>query len=151
MAKKRMEVPVINEMELISLIAGGSQVVAEQKVEPVPDVEISPKNEPEKKNRPASENSEPVTLKTESEPVQRKKKNILEDYVDTYLKRKNLKDRKYAFIREEYHQKISRLIHLLGVDGLSVGGYVDNVLEQHFKTFGEEIGRLYKNELEKLG
>jgi len=151
MAKKRMEVPVINEMELISLIAGGSQVVAEQKVEPVPDVEISPKKEPEKTYQASFEDSEPVTLKAESELKQRKKKNTQEDYVDTYLKRKNLKNRKYAFIREEYHQKISRLIHLLGVDGLSVGGYVDNVLEQHFKAFGEEIERLYKNELEKLG
>jgi len=151
MAKKRMEVPVINEMELISLIAGGSQVAPEQTAESVPDVKIAPKKEPEKTNHPASENAEPVTLKTESESVQRKKKNTQEDYVDTYLKRKNLKDRKYAFIREEYHQKISRLIHLLGVDGLSVGGYVDNVLEQHFKIFGEEIERLYKNELEKLG
>lgn len=49
------------------------------------------------------------------------------------------------YIRKEFHERITRIVQVIGKNELSLYSYLDNVLEQHFATYQEEISELYKN------
>ena len=40
--------------------------------------------------------------------------------------------------------RITRIVQVIGKNELSLYSYLDNVLEQHFATYQEEISELYK-------
>ena len=46
--------------------------------------------------------------------------------------------------RKEFHERITRIVQVIGKNELSLYSYLDNVLEQHFATYQEEISELYK-------
>ena len=48
------------------------------------------------------------------------------------------------YIRKEFHERINRIVQVIGKNELSLYSYLDNVLEQHFATYQEEISELYK-------
>lgn len=48
------------------------------------------------------------------------------------------------YIRKEFHERITRIVQVIGKNELSLYSYLDNVLEQHFATYQEEISELYK-------
>ena len=52
--------------------------------------------------------------------------------------------RKTVYIRKEFHERITRIVQVIGKNELSLYSYLDNVLEQHFATYQEEISELYK-------
>ena len=45
---------------------------------------------------------------------------------------------------KEFHERITRIVQVIGKNELSLYSYLDNVLEQHFATYQEEISELYK-------
>ena len=51
---------------------------------------------------------------------------------------------KTVYIRKEFHERITRIVQVIGKNELSLYSYLDNVLEQHFATYQEEISELYK-------
>lgn len=52
--------------------------------------------------------------------------------------------RQTVYIRKEFHERITRIVQVIGKNELSLYSYLDNVLEQHFATYQEEISELYK-------
>ena len=50
---------------------------------------------------------------------------------------------KTVYIRKEYHERIQRILRIIAKDKVSLFSYVDNVLEEHFKNFENEIRSLY--------
>jgi hypothetical protein len=55
---------------------------------------------------------------------------------------------KTVYISEEFHQKISRIVFMLGNGKITISDYLYNLLEQHFQDFGEDVKALY-NEKQK--
>lgn len=55
---------------------------------------------------------------------------------------------KTVYIRKQYHDRILKIVQVIGGNDLSLFSYLDNVLEHHFALFQEEITTLYnkKNE-----
>lgn len=51
---------------------------------------------------------------------------------------------KLTYVREEYRDRIDRIVHVIGKKGISIAGYVDHVLTQHFEEYEDSIHRLYK-------
>lgn len=80
----------------------------------------------------------------------RRKRTNTADYETTFLQRNELKARQSVYISKEIHEKVSRIVKVLGGRDLSVGGYIDNVLSQHFETYMDEINALYDIRYEKL-
>ena len=72
------------------------------------------------------------------------------NYDEVYLKKKELKTRQPVYISQEVHQDITRLVHLLALmnKGISVGGYIDNVLSEHLRQHKDEIADLYRQQLD---
>lgn len=57
---------------------------------------------------------------------------------------------KAIYVRPEFHQRIQRIVRLLGDDKISMYSYLDRVLEHHFATFDEEITVWCRNRLQSL-
>lgn len=55
---------------------------------------------------------------------------------------------KQVYIRKDYHDRILKIIQVIGRNELSIASYMDNVLAHHFATFQGEITELY-NECNK--
>ena len=57
---------------------------------------------------------------------------------------------KMAYIRQEYHERIMRITHVIGNGKLSLSAYIDHVLTQHFAE-NEEVSRsLYKKNYDNI-
>lgn len=52
------------------------------------------------------------------------------------------KDRKQANIRGEYHEKIAEIVQCAGQENITISGYLDNILRDHFETYRDDIARL---------
>ncbi len=50
---------------------------------------------------------------------------------------------KLVYVRREYHDRILKIIQVIGKNEISIASYIDNVLEHHFATYQAEITDLY--------
>src|SRR5690606_27824169 len=80
-----------------------------------------------------------------SKPVQREKnrtKRSLEgSYGDHFLKTHSMIKRgdKSIYIRQEYHERLSRIVQVIGKDQIPLYAYLDNILGHHFEMFEKAI------------
>lgn len=146
MAKQNPSTPV-DEQYLMSVIAGGFSVGKEPS-EPVTLQPKKPEEKPEEDETATSE-EKPNVVETTKEPVKRKRGNAA-GYETIFLQRGELKARQSVYISKEIHEKVSKIVSVIGGKELSVGGYIDNVLSQHFETYMNEISDLYEKNYAKL-
>ncbi len=68
------------------------------------------------------------------------------DYEALFFKESEVKTRngKVAYIRKEYHDRILKIVRVIGENDLSLFSYLDNVLEHHFTMFQDDITQLYR-------
>lgn len=46
---------------------------------------------------------------------------------------------KVVYIRPEYHERLLRIVQVTREKKTTLYSYIDNILEHHFKEFGEDI------------
>jgi hypothetical protein len=51
---------------------------------------------------------------------------------------------KSVYVRKEYHDRISQIISVIGINEVSIFGYIDNVLTHHFESFQDEMIQCFK-------
>ena len=80
----------------------------------------------------------------------RKKEVIISDFEQNFIRCSELSARagKLVYIRQEYHERINKIIRVIGKDQVSIFEYVDNVLTDHFERNEEQITKLYNEKLE---
>jgi hypothetical protein len=54
------------------------------------------------------------------------------------------RDRKVVYIRKEFHERMMRIVRVIGENDYTLFDYLSNVLEHHFDTFQNEITELYR-------
>ena len=71
----------------------------------------------------------------------RTKKGNDQDYESVFFKKPstNARDGKTVYIRPDFHEKLSRIVQVIGEDKITIYAYLDNLLEYHFQEFGEQI------------
>src|SRR5690606_5137807 len=80
-----------------------------------------------------------------NKPVQREKnrnkKSLDGSYGDHFLKTHSMAKRgdKSIYIRQEYHERLSRIVQVIGKDEIPLYAYLDNILEHHFELFEKAI------------
>lgn len=52
---------------------------------------------------------------------------------------------KLTYVRKDYHDRISRIVNILNVDGINISSYIDMVLTDHFKRYENQINYLNRN------
>lgn len=98
------------------------------------------KEEGEKKN-PRSQMDKPAATRKPS-------KVSSESYDAAFLKRNEIKTRQCVYISREIHKRISRIVSVLAKHELTVGGYIDLILERHLEENQEEINGLLRKEID---
>lgn len=74
-----------------------------------------------------------------------KRNEATSDYLSLFIAQSNGKARfgKHVPIRQEYHERIQKIVRIIGNDEISIFNYIDNVLSQHFEDFQQDIVKLY--------
>lgn len=52
---------------------------------------------------------------------------------------------KSIYIRPEYHERISRIVRIIGADEIPLYAYLDNILQHHFESFEQMIVQEYNS------
>ena len=75
-----------------------------------------------------------------------------EEYLERFLNAPKIPvcSGKTAYIRKSYHERIQRIVQVIGKNGLTLSVYVDRVLEEHFREYEEVIRKLYKKSYEDI-
>ena len=112
------EKPNVDEEYLMNIISGD---------EPVAPPTINKKQDVPKENKPR-----------EKAPNSSSKKA---DYEETFLVNRFPSGRngKVVYIRPEYHERLLRIVQLTREERTTLYSYIDNILNHHFKEFGEDI------------
>ena len=137
MAKQSGGKPQIDEDFMKEII---SQVLPVKKQE-MPSVAVETPDKPEIKAEPKEE-------KAVKEPA-RRKKNTPGDYRETYFMRVDLTDRQPLYVSRTTHEKLMKIVTVIGGRKATVSSYVENILLRHFDQFQDEINELYESKFEK--
>lgn len=83
------------------------------------------------------------------EETERKRKVVKPDYEEAFIHETTVTARqgKQVYIRKEYHDRIQKIIHVIGQNELSISSYLDNVLAHHFSMFVSDITESFNNHL----
>lgn len=137
MAKQSGGKPQINEDFMKEIISQGLPV----KKQEMPSVAVETPDKPEIKAEPKEE-------KAVKEPA-RRKKNTPGDYRETYFMRVDLTDRQPLYVSRTTHEKLMKIVTVIGGRKATVSSYVENILLRHFDQFQDEINELYESKFEK--
>ena len=82
----------------------------------------------------------------------RSKRNSEVDYESVFFKKSdtNARDGKTVYIRPEFHEKLTRIIQVIGEDKITIYAYLDNLLDYHFQEFAEQITKSYNEKYKPI-
>ncbi|NDV64673.1 DUF3408 domain-containing protein [Bacteroides sp. 224] len=108
--------------------------------------EIQPYKTEQPDKEKFEEQEEEKTAATVNKEESRRRKNKGGDYESLFIKDapSSTRSGKTVYIRKEFHDRIIRIIQVIGSNEISLYSYLDNVLEHHFSMFQEDISELYK-------
>lgn len=123
-----LEKPKVDEEYLMNVISGE---------------EVNPANVPEKQK-----NSSETKPKEKSKVQSLKKAN----YEETFMSNRFPSGRngKVVYIRPEYHERLIRIVQMTRDEKITLYSYIDNILEQHFKDYGEEITQYFNDRFKPI-
>lgn len=139
---KRKVASEINEELMMNLMVDGIKKeglqLPSELTERLQNEDSKPKELPSSK----SEIKEKTKIKKISEP----------DYESIFFKRPdtNARDGKTVYIRPDFHEKLSRIVQVIGEDKITIYAYLDNLLNYHFQEFGEQITRSFNDKYKPI-
>lgn len=133
---KKKNKPEIDEEFLMNIIADGVQKDG-LNIPPESPQKLEAGKEPEK----------PVNREKS-----RTKKNAEVDYEKLFFKRAetNARNGKSVYIRPDFHERLSRIVQVIGEDKITIYAYLDNLLEYHFQEFGEDITKSFNDKYKPI-
>lgn len=139
---KRKATPDINEELMMNLMVDG---VKKEGLQLPPELSEEPQKEEVKTNELPKEKP---TVKEKS----RAKKVSDADYESIFFRRPdtNARDGKTVYIRPDFHEKLSRIVQVIGEDKITIYGYLDNLLDYHFQEFGEQITKSFNDKYKPI-
>jgi len=66
--------------------------------------------------------------------------------VETIQKRGN----KSMYLSEEYHERLTRIVQVIGNDKIPLFAYLNNIIEHHFQMFEGDIIKEFKDKYKAL-
>lgn len=108
---------------------------------------LLPPDKEEEQETKAAETAQPISAIQGEIPREesRRKRNKAPDYESLFLVNAEIPTRsgKLVSIREKYHDRIAKIVQVIGKKEVSIFSYIDNVLNHHFDIFQNEIAELY--------
>lgn len=139
---KKKSTPEINEELMMNLMVDGIKKeglqLPSELTEELQKEDSKPKELPSEK----LEIKEKTRIKKTSEP----------DYESIFFRRPdtNARDGKTVYIRPDFHEKLSRIVQVIGEDKITIYAYLDNLLNYHFQEFGEQITKSFNDKYKPI-
>ncbi|WP_303215428.1 DUF3408 domain-containing protein [Parabacteroides johnsonii] len=140
MAKQNGSMPKIDENFMKELISQGVPAKREKQPENIPN--------PSGETGIPQEGQHTETLQIEK-PTPRKRKGGTGDYRETYFQKVELADRQPLYVSRTTHEKLMRIVTVIGGRKVTVSSYVENILLRHFEQYQDEINALYESNFQK--
>lgn len=102
---------------------------------------------------PSDDNRQHKKTKTRKSPEKVRKSSLKKpDYEETFLVNRFPSGRngKVVYIRPEYHERLLRMVQLTKEEKVTLYSYIDNILEHHFKEFGEDITNYFNEHFKPI-
>ncbi|WP_347394824.1 DUF3408 domain-containing protein [Parabacteroides leei] len=149
MAKKKEEVN-LNEIDASFVISSFKNKERRNNPSSIPRALVP---EHEKKQEQEAESVEPEkteVIQEESPREETKRKSP--DYESLFIQEVGITARtgKSVYIRKDHHEKIMKIVQVIGKNQVSLFSYIDNVLSQHFAAYQDEITELYNKNNEGI-
>ena len=145
MAKKKEEVN-LSDVDANFIISSFKNKERRNNPSAIPRPLLPPDKEEEQETK-AEETAQPISTIQGEIPREesRRKRNKAPDYESLFLVNAEIPTRsgKLVSIREKYHDRIAKIVQVIGKKEVSIFIYIDNVLNHHFETFQNEIAELY--------
>lgn len=127
---KKKDQDAVDEQYIMSLMAGDIRTD-----------KTAIADEAENKSAKTLTPAEPSFVKKSSAEKSRSKKTALKNYDSQFLQVHNMTKRgdKTIYVRPEYHERMNRIVQVIGQDRIPLYAYLDNILEHHFSIFEQEI------------
>ncbi|WP_281638148.1 DUF3408 domain-containing protein [Flavobacterium marginilacus] len=140
---KRKATPDINEELMMNLMVDGIKKDGLQ-LPPEPPIEALEKEEIKLK--------EVTQVKPAGKEKVRTKKTSEADYESIFFRRPdtNARDGKTVYIRPDFHEKLSRIVQVIGEDKITIYAYLDNLLDYHFQEFGDQITKSFNDKYKPI-
>lgn len=137
---KKKNTSEINEELMMDLMVGG---VKKEGLE----LPSKPLDKPVKENR-----KEPLPNKPKGKGKKRTPKRTQDDYESLFFKKSetNARDGKTVYIRPEFHERLTRIVRVIGEDKLTIYAYLDNLLDYHFREFGQQIIKSFNDKYKPI-
>lgn len=135
--------PHIDEELMMSLMVDG---VRKEGIKEPSQLEIEKVEEQRKtEDTPSKKNSV-------SKQKKQTKLSVETDYESIFFKKSdtNARDGKTVYIRPEFHEKLTRIIHIIGEDKITIYAYLDNLLDNHFDEFSQQITKSYNEKYKPI-
>lgn len=140
MAKQSGGMPKIDEDFMKELISQGVPAKRESQPDDAP--------QPGGETETAHEGRQTETVRVEK-PTPRKRKGGTGDYRETYFQKVELTDRQPLYVSRTTHEKLMRIVTVIGGRKVTVSSYVENILLRHFEQYQDEINALYESHFQK--
>ena len=74
------------------------------------------------------------------------------EYEETFLVNRFPSGRngKVVYIRPEYHERLLRIVQLTREERTTLYSYIDNILQQHFKDYGDDITHYFNEHFKPI-
>ena len=140
MAKQNGNMPKIDEDFMKELISQGVPA----KRENLPDDAPLPGGE-----KVITQEGQQEEVVRVEKPTPRKRKGGTGDYRETYFQKVELADRQPLYVSRTTHEKLMRIVTVIGGRKVTVSSYVENILLRHFEQYQDEINTLYESNFQK--
>ena len=72
-----------------------------------------------------------------------------ENYKTAYLQKRTICNRQSVYISGEIQKRIMQIVGVITGKQVSIGNFIDNVLEEHLNTHNDVLSALYREEMQK--
>ncbi|ANI89787.1 conjugal transfer protein TraB [Arachidicoccus ginsenosidimutans] len=95
---------------------------------------------------------EPKEIKAKPKEKPRSGSSKKADYEETFLVNRFPSGRsgKVVYIRPESHERLLRIVQLTREEKITLYSYIDNILEHHFREFGDDITNYFNERFKPI-
>lgn len=140
---KKKQASDINEELMMNLMVDG---IKKEGLKPAKELTIQQIEET------SSSSTEELPNKTKLKENRKSKRRTETDYEAIFFQKSETqaRDGKTVYIRPDFHEKLTRIVQVIGEDKISIYAYLDNILEYHFQQFGDAITKSYNEKYKPI-
>lgn len=83
------------------------------------------------------------------EEVKQSSQQEKENYKAVFFQKRTVCNRQSVYISGEIQKRIMQIVGVITGKQISIGNFIDNVLEQHLNTHNDVLSVLYREEMQK--